>query len=95
MDKIFDGKRPTKLGTEKRPAKVRIKTKTRQEEVESIFKKNKWYYAIEVDAKKEEDVNDLEILLNTPKPVKSDKKVGRNNPCPCGSGEKHKKCCGK
>jgi uncharacterized protein YecA (UPF0149 family) len=20
-------------------------------------------------------------------------KVGRNNPCPCGSGKKHKKCC--
>lgn len=23
------------------------------------------------------------------------KKAGRNDPCPCGSGEKHKKCCGK
>ncbi len=23
------------------------------------------------------------------------KKVGRNDPCPCGSGKKHKKCCGK
>lgn len=22
-------------------------------------------------------------------------KVGRNSPCPCGSGEKYKKCCGK
>ena len=22
-------------------------------------------------------------------------KVGRNEPCPCGSGKKHKKCCGK
>ena len=22
-------------------------------------------------------------------------KVGRNNPCPCGSGKKYKKCCGK
>ena len=21
-------------------------------------------------------------------------KVGRNDPCPCGSGKKHKKCCG-
>ncbi len=30
------------------------------------------------------------------KPVKrEDKKVGRNDPCPCGSGKKHKKCCGK
>jgi len=29
-------------------------------------------------------------------PVKRDrKKVGRNDPCPCGSGKKYKKCCGK
>ncbi|MEA1960510.1 MAG: SEC-C metal-binding domain-containing protein [Bacillota bacterium] len=21
-------------------------------------------------------------------------KVGRNDPCPCGSGKKYKKCCG-
>ncbi len=28
-------------------------------------------------------------------PVKrKDKKVGRNDPCPCGSGKKYKKCCG-
>ncbi|WP_019228230.1 preprotein translocase subunit SecA [Sedimentibacter sp. B4] len=30
-----------------------------------------------------------------PQPVvKKDKKVGRNDPCPCGSGKKYKKCCG-
>ena len=23
------------------------------------------------------------------------KKIGRNDPCPCGSGKKYKKCCGK
>ncbi len=28
-------------------------------------------------------------------PVKSDKKAGRNDPCPCGSGKKYKNCCGK
>jgi hypothetical protein len=34
-----------------------------------------------------------------PKQVKTTKisteKVGRNDPCPCGSGKKYKKCCGK
>jgi preprotein translocase subunit SecA len=31
------------------------------------------------------------------KPVvkKAEEKVGRNNPCPCGSGKKYKNCCGK
>ena len=26
---------------------------------------------------------------------KGDKEIGRNDPCPCGSGKKYKKCCGK
>ena len=29
------------------------------------------------------------------KPVRSGPKVGRNDPCPCGSGKKYKQCCGK
>jgi len=28
-------------------------------------------------------------------PVRKESKVGRNDPCPCGSGKKYKKCCGK
>ena len=28
------------------------------------------------------------------KPVRRDRKIGRNDPCPCGSGKKYKKCCG-
>ena len=27
--------------------------------------------------------------------VRKEKKIGRNDPCPCGSGKKYKKCCGK
>lgn len=33
-----------------------------------------------------------------PEPVETihaEKQVGRNDPCPCGSGKKHKKCCGR
>ena len=30
-----------------------------------------------------------------PQPVKKGAKVGRNDPCPCGSGKKYKKCCGR
>ncbi len=28
------------------------------------------------------------------KPIKT-QKIGRNDPCPCGSGKKYKKCCGR
>ncbi len=42
----------------------------------------------EIDAEKE-------LLDNTPpvEPIKGDDTPGRNDPCPCGSGKKYKKCC--
>ena len=43
---------------------------------------------------KVEKTNDTkEPLKKSPK--KNDKKVGRNDKCPCGSGKKYKNCCGK
>ena len=43
-----------------------------------------------------EDDSDAEmddtIVIPPDSPVR---KVGRNDPCPCGSGKKYKKCCGK
>jgi preprotein translocase subunit SecA len=35
--------------------------------------------------------------LNKPKPktIRTGPKVGRNDPCPCGSGKKYKNCCGR
>jgi uncharacterized protein YchJ len=32
--------------------------------------------------------------MQTIKPVRTEPKVGRNDPCPCGSGKKYKKCHG-
>ena len=32
---------------------------------------------------------------NVKQPVKNGEKIGRNDPCPCGSGKKYKNCCGK
>ncbi|MFZ0482615.1 MAG: PBPRA1643 family SWIM/SEC-C metal-binding motif protein [Desulfobacterales bacterium] len=95
MKKIFDGKKPVKLGTEKNPAVVHVKTKKRMKEVAKIFEENNWEYKIEIGADKPEDITDLEILLNRPEPKEAEKKVGRNEPCPCGSGKKYKKCCGR
>lgn len=38
-------------------------------------------------------VEDESKIKHTPK--KKKEKVGRNDPCPCGSGKKYKNCCGK
>ena len=36
-----------------------------------------------------------EQILKDVQTPKIQKKIGRNDPCPCGSGKKYKKCCGK
>ncbi|MBW2645386.1 MAG: SEC-C domain-containing protein [Deltaproteobacteria bacterium] len=95
MKKIFNGQKTTKLGTKKRPAVVNVQTKKRLKEVASIFEKNGWEYTIGLEPDKPEDITDLEILLNPTTTKIAEKKVGRNDPCPCGSGKKYKKCCGQ
>lgn len=49
----------------------------------AVFEKmeNQWYF------KEGEFVKPKQIRRETPR-------VGRNEPCPCGSGKKYKKCCG-
>ena len=39
--------------------------------------------------------NEPEDLLGAPAQAKAENKPGRNDPCPCGSGKKYKKCCGR
>ena len=92
---IFDGNKTAKFGTEKNPARVTVPTEKRRKEVTAAFEKNGWKYKIELDPDKPEDVAELTRLLNPPKPAIADKKTGRNEPCPCGSGKKFKNCCGQ
>lgn len=34
------------------------------------------------------------LSTHSPKPRSAKTKIGRNDPCPCGSGKKYKRCCG-
>ena len=48
-------------------------------------------------ARPKEDVQaEAELIKKTEKvePLKIQAEPGRNDPCPCGSGRKYKKCCG-
>jgi preprotein translocase subunit SecA len=40
-------------------------------------------------------VSEVADEVSRPKPARVGPKVGRNDPCPCGSGKKYKQCCGK
>ena len=47
--------------------------------------------------KKAEEYNDLydDFVMPIQQPVVKEKKIYPNDPCPCGSGKKYKKCCGR
>ena len=92
-NEIFDGKKNAKLGTEKNPAAVTVQTEDRLKEVKAAFEKGGWNYKTELAPDKPEDITDLIRLQNPLKPRRVEKKVGRNEPCPCGSGKKYKNCC--
>lgn len=62
----------------------------------------KGYYPIELRKEREKHKKAEPVFpLNQPQGasnvinITTKKKAGRNDPCPCGSGEKYKKCCGK
>ena len=55
-----------------------------------LYELPEWDALIDVDRRKE--LYKEQKLSTT---VVKDKKIGRNDPCPCGSGLKYKKCCGK
>ncbi|MEW5818456.1 MAG: PBPRA1643 family SWIM/SEC-C metal-binding motif protein [Spirochaetota bacterium] len=83
----------TKLGSDKRPAVIRVQTTKRAEEIIALCNDRGWKVIVGIEPDKPEDISDVERLLNPPSPIGGEPKVGRNDPCPCGSGLKFKKCC--
>ncbi len=43
----------------------------------------------------EEEIKDITVNWRSSKVVVNEVKIGRNEPCICGSGKKYKKCCGR
>ncbi|MBI5560730.1 MAG: SEC-C domain-containing protein, partial [Deltaproteobacteria bacterium] len=66
--------------------KVQVRKEEEVEEIEKRPKPQKMVYGRGGGPEKEP---------SKPVPVKSAVRAGRNDPCPCGSGKKYKKCCGK
>ncbi len=84
-----------RLGTRKAPAKVFVQTQEREQELATIFAENGWACVIEVNSEQDENIRDLEDLQKKQVRAVSTKKAHRNDPCPCGSGRKYKKCVGR
>lgn len=82
-----------KLGSKKRPVVARVRTQERGAEIAALCAEHDWYYIIGIEPHEPEDVSDVERLLNPLVPEVAEKTARRNDPCPCGSGKKYKKCC--
>ncbi len=53
-----------------------------------LYNLPEWDELLSDDQKK-----DIKKTYNATKTVVKSKKIGRNDPCPCGSGKKYKQCC--
>ncbi len=82
-----------KLGTEKNPIVVRVNNDETASYVAETCSDCGWHYIIGLEYDKPEDISDLEKMLNPKVPIATNK-ISRNEPCPCGSEKKYKKCCG-
>ena len=90
----FEANKTFRLGTRKAPAQISVQTEERKQELAAIFAKNGWACVIEINPEQDENTRDLETLQTKQIRAVSTKKANRNDPCPCGSGRKYKKCCG-
>jgi uncharacterized protein YecA (UPF0149 family) len=70
------------------PMAERFDAKQKQHKLEELARK-----ALTPEQREAEE----KLLKETKKvdPIKGAGEAGRNDPCPCGSGKKYKKCCGK
>ena len=82
-----------KLGSDTRPAIVHVPTSERAQEIMALCHENGWKVIVGIEPDKPEDISDVTRLMHPPPPQEKKIKIGRNEPCPCGSGLKFKKCC--
>jgi SWIM/SEC-C metal-binding protein len=81
------------IGSRKNPAIVRVQTVERAQRLMDWCKANDIQCIVGVEPDKSEDISDIDRALKARQPVDRSPKIGRNDPCPCGSGKKYKKCC--
>jgi SWIM/SEC-C metal-binding protein len=82
-----------RLGTKANPLIVRVPSEERAAEVTAYCGSHNWYVICELNDEEEEDLTDIEEKLNAPTLSHSEPRIGRNDPCFCGSGKKFKRCC--
>jgi SWIM/SEC-C metal-binding protein len=81
------------IGTRKKPAIVRVQTEERAQRVLEFCEDHDIVVIVGLEPDKPEDISDIERAILAREPARAAPKIGRNDPCHCGSGKKFKKCC--
>jgi len=89
-------KEPNNLEELEEDSNVRIDIDVEKLYYNMLAAKAKWLYTLPqwdniLSEEKRKEITRKQRLSGT---VIKEEKVGRNDPCPCGSGKKYKKCCG-
>src|SRR5438309_1349786 len=80
------------------PGRMLEALRARHPPIDDVAVPTSWWFAFEKNSANdalEEDWDDERRLIEPDQPYRAPAKVGRNEPCPCGSGKKFKKCCGR
>lgn len=81
------------IGTHANPARARVQTEERAFELLAFCQDRRIQLVVELAPKEPEDIAEIERALIEREPIVAAPRIGRNEPCPCGSGKKFKKCC--
>jgi len=81
-----ESQNPTQVGPNGNGARAARKHATSLDELEREFQRKKQR---ELEQARMAGAGDMQVQQR-----RVGEKIGRNDPCPCGSGKKYKKCCG-
>jgi SWIM/SEC-C metal-binding protein len=82
-----------RLGTKANPLMLSVQNENRAAYLMEMCSAQGWQVIVRIAENQPEDLDDLEQKLNPDTVEYNGPKIGRNDPCPCGSGKKYKKCC--
>jgi len=82
----------SRLGSKENPLRLNVHEQSKAMHLLALCEEKGWKVIIAMNSTEPEDLRDLDRKLNPQTVEYIRPKFGRNEPCPCGSGKKYKKC---
>lgn len=82
----------SRLGSKQNPLVLNLHSEYEMNQIVGLCHEKGWHFILGMDPTKPVDLRDLDRKINPPTVEYIRPKFQRNEPCPCGSGKKYKKC---